>query len=232
MPADDVAEAVNRGESSRRDLAVARSLDPARVRAEQRVQRFLDAAFELIEDDDSGDFTLQDVVDRSGQSLRSFYQYFAGKHELLLAMFEEYVRVTAEKVRQAAEGVSPLDRLHGSTVTFYRLCRPAKKKQGAAKRLVPSTVMAEFAQQLLTAHPKEASRAFVPLVVLFDELLDAAEADGSVRTDRSRRQTIGVILQAVMFNTFAATISGSALGPDDDDAEELWQLLLSGLRAP
>ena len=32
---------------------------------------------------------MQEVVDRSKQSLRSFYQYFDGKHELLLALFEE-----------------------------------------------------------------------------------------------------------------------------------------------
>ena len=31
-----------------REMAVARSLDPARVRAENRVQRFLDAALELM----------------------------------------------------------------------------------------------------------------------------------------------------------------------------------------
>ena len=38
------------------------------------------------------DFTVQDVVERCGQSLRSFYQYFAGYHELLLALFEESAR--------------------------------------------------------------------------------------------------------------------------------------------
>src|SRR6478672_12671923 len=78
-----------------RELAVARSLDPARVRAEKRVQRFLDAALELMNDSSDKEFTVQEVVERSGQSLRSFYQYFAGKHELLLALFEEAVRSTA-----------------------------------------------------------------------------------------------------------------------------------------
>ncbi|HKA85368.1 MAG TPA: TetR family transcriptional regulator, partial [Acidimicrobiales bacterium] len=65
-----------------RELAVARSLDPARSRAENRVQRFLDAATDLMSNESSKDFTVQEVVERSGQSLRSFYQYFAGKHEL------------------------------------------------------------------------------------------------------------------------------------------------------
>ena len=56
----------------RRDLAVARSLDSARLRSEGRVQRFLDAGFELLARAESGkEFTVQEVVDRSGQSLRS-----------------------------------------------------------------------------------------------------------------------------------------------------------------
>ena len=38
--------------------------------------------------------------------------------------------------------------------------------------------MAEFAQQLLTTHPKEAARAFAPLVALFEELLQEAVAAG------------------------------------------------------
>ena len=83
----------------RRDLAVARSLDSARVRSEGRVQRFLDAGFELLASAESGkEFTVQEVVDRSGQSLRSFYQYFAGKHELLLALFDEAIRSTADRL--------------------------------------------------------------------------------------------------------------------------------------
>ena len=67
-----------------RDQAVSRSLDGARVRAEQRVQRFLDAASDLILEKGGLDFTVQDVVERSTQSLRSFYQFFDGKQHLLL----------------------------------------------------------------------------------------------------------------------------------------------------
>ena len=39
----------------------------------------------------------------------------------------------------------------------------------------------------------------------------------------------GVILQAVMFNSFAATISGTPLDVADDAADELWQLVLHGI---
>ena len=49
--------------SGLRDQAVSRSLDDARVRAEDRVQRFLVAATELIIENRNLDFTVQDVVE-------------------------------------------------------------------------------------------------------------------------------------------------------------------------
>src|SRR3954465_7466038 len=80
------------GEPDWRERAVSRSLNAARSRAEARVQRFLDAAFELIDEKRSTEFTIQEVVERSKQSLRGFYEYFDGKDELVLALFEETVR--------------------------------------------------------------------------------------------------------------------------------------------
>src|SRR6186997_2961444 len=84
-----------------RERAVSRSLHAARSRAEQRVQRFLDAAFELIDEKGTTDFTIQEVIDRSQQSLRGFYQYFDGKDELLLALFEDSVIESAVDLREA-----------------------------------------------------------------------------------------------------------------------------------
>ena len=165
----------------RRDLAVARSLDSARLRSEGRVQRFLDAGFELLARAESGkEFTVQEVVDRSGQSLRSFYQYFAGKHELLLALFDEAIRATAERLEeQIALEDNALDRLHRFVVEYYRMCLPAPK--GRPSKNNPTPVMAEFCHQLLTSHQAEASRAFVPLVSLLENVLDEAAEAGVVR---------------------------------------------------
>ena len=54
---------------------------------------------------------------------------------------------------------------------------PPEEVDAGAKRHGPM-VMAEFAQQLLTEHPKEAARVFSPLVSLFEELLEEAAAAG------------------------------------------------------
>jgi AcrR family transcriptional regulator len=214
-----------------RELAVARVADPARQRAETRVQSFLDAAVELMNSDSGKDFTVQEVVERSGQSLRSFYQYFDGKHRLLLALFDESVRSTAEELRGlVAEETNPLDRLHRFSVEYYRLCRPVAKER--SKKGPTPRAMAEFAQQLLTEHPEEAARAFVPLLSLLEELLDEAASAGLTRPGLSHSQIGGVVLQAIMFNAFASTISGSYTRSDENaSAEGLWDLLLHGIRA-
>ncbi len=212
-----------------REQAVARSLDSARLRAETRVQRFLDAAIELFNSGSGKDFTVQEVVDRSGQSLRSFYQYFGGKHELLLALFEESVRTTTEYLRdKVADENDPLERLHCFVVEYYRLCRPATEEGSSVPGRAP--FMAEFAQQLLTEHPKEAARVFSPLVTLFEEVLDGAAAAGAVRSGPRHGPIVGVVLEAIMFNSFSSTIGGLSVDSEGQGtAEDLWDLIFHGI---
>lgn len=214
---------------SRRQLAVARSLDSARTRAENRVQRFLDAAIELINEGSDKEFTVQEVVERSGQSLRSFYQYFDGKYELLLALFEESVRSTAQILREKlTDEEEDLERLHRFVVEYYRLCSPVPRGKSGKRPIAP--VIVEFAQQLLTAQPKEAARAFAPLVSLFREVLDQAAAAGVVRSDLRHERVAGVVLEAIMFNAFSSTIGGTSAHTNGDDRpEQLWQLLFLGI---
>lgn len=106
--------------------AVERSIRTAKVRAGQRVQRFLDAAQAIItEKKGSTDFTVQEVVDRSRQSLRSFYLQFDGKHELLLALFEDALSRAADQIRAATSAQSdPLDRLKVAVTLLFELSRP------------------------------------------------------------------------------------------------------------
>ena len=102
-----------------RKRAVSRSLSSARMRAEQRVQRLLDAAFELIDEKGTSEL-IQEVVDRSQQSLRGFYQYFDGKDELLFALLEESIRESAEDLREAVESAAePLERLRVFTIRLH-----------------------------------------------------------------------------------------------------------------
>ena len=58
---DDARSGPARPATSWREAAVARSLNPARARAEDRVQRFLDTALELMASGTSEEFTVQEL---------------------------------------------------------------------------------------------------------------------------------------------------------------------------
>ena len=129
----------------------------------------------------------------------------------------------------------PLGRLQRFTFEYYRMCQPTTPtdsttsgKSGRGSGGATVSVMADFAQQLLTQHPKEAALAFVPLVSRYESLLDEAAAAGAIRSGLDHRRITGVVLQAVMFHAFADTISASSVR-DDRSAEGLWELLLDGL---
>ncbi len=231
MTNDDLAaEALEPAGLSRRDQAVARSLDSARLRAESRVQRFLDAAFELLTSRPGRDFTVQEVVERSGQSLHSFYQYFGGKHELLLALIEESVRKATDHLRAViADEHEPIERLHRFVLEYYRMCRPPEQANRGGKHEGPLG-MAEFAQQLLTEHPREAARVFSPLVSLFEEVLQEAADAGAVRPGLRHGPIVGIVLEVIMFNTFSSTIGGMSLRhAEGDSGEDLWNLIMNGI---
>ena len=113
--------------------AVERSIKTAKLCAAQRVQRFLDAAQAIIIEKGSTDFTVQEVVDRSRQSLRSFYLQFDGKHELLLALFEDALSRSADQIRAATANQSdPLEALKVAIELLFKSSRPGPCSQATA----------------------------------------------------------------------------------------------------
>ncbi|MFE5210415.1 TetR/AcrR family transcriptional regulator [Streptomyces sp. NPDC056600] len=225
-------EAARTPSAGPRELAVARPADPDRARAEQRARRFVDAALELLTARPGGDFTVQDVVKTSGQSLRSFYQLFTGKHELLLALFEKSARRAADRLRETlAEEPDAAARLRRFSPEYARLCRP---RPGGGERAREHAVlgMPEPARQLLTEHPEGMARAFAPLRAVLEELLDRAAADGAVRPGLDHRLVAGTLLHAVTFQPFALTVGGITRDAGEQDAEALGDMLLRGITAP
>src|SRR4051812_21175223 len=158
-----------------RERAVSRSLNAARSRAEVRVQRFLDAAFELIDEKGSTEFTIQEVIDRSKQSLRGFYQYFTVKDELLLALFEETVREATDDLRTVVDATSgPIERLEAFAIRLHEWCDPSEKprKRGTHNR----RPIMDFSVQLAVDHPERVKSAMAGVSRMMLELVAAARA--------------------------------------------------------
>lgn len=203
--------------------AVERSIKTAKLRAAQRVQRFLDAAQAIIIEKGSTDFTVQEVVDRSRQSLRSFYLQFDGKHELLLALFEDALSRSAEQIRAATSGQEdPIDRLKVAIQLLFESSRP----DPAAKR----PLFTDFAPRLLVSHPSEVRVAHAPLLALLTELMEEASEAGQLREGINPKRMAAMTMQTVMF---VAQSSG-----DHDEnaahpitADEVWDFCAHGFAA-
>ncbi|WP_040792321.1 TetR/AcrR family transcriptional regulator [Nocardia paucivorans] len=199
--------------------AVERSIRTAKLRAEQRVQRFLDAAQAIIAEKGTTDFTVQEVVDRSRQSLRSFYLQFDGKHELLLALFEDALSRTADQIRAAASGKDdPLDRLRLAVELLYALCRPDPTAQ--------RPLFTDFAPRLLVTHPTQVKVAHAPLVGLFTELMTEAAEANLLRPEVNPRRMSAMVIQTVMFT--AQSSGGDDETGDPITAEEVWDFCSQG----
>jgi AcrR family transcriptional regulator len=216
----------NAGEAtSWRQRAVSKSLSAARTRAEQRVQRLLDAAFELIDEKGSAEFTIQEVVDRSGQSLRGFYQYFEGKDELLFALLEESIEEAITDLREVAEReAEPLASLRAFTIRLHEWCEPtgAKRKRGSHNR-VP---LSDFSMQLAFKDPGRLAAVMAPVSRLLNELLDAAIESGDLEVAEPRRAAM-LVQQIVIFGWFM-----NRLVPNPRarvSAEDAWEFCLHGL---
>jgi AcrR family transcriptional regulator len=208
-----------------RQRAVSKSLSAARTRAEQRVQGLLDAAFALIDERGTTEFTIQEVVDRSKQSLRGFYQYFDGKDELLFALLEESIREALEDLRSAVESESkPLERLRAFTIRLHEWCEPlgARRKRGAHNR-VP---ISEFSLQLALKDPERLAAAMTPISQMLVELLKAAVAVGSLQVTDTRRAAL-LIQQTVMYGWLMNRLAENSRARVT--AEDAWEFCLHGL---
>jgi AcrR family transcriptional regulator len=225
MPGPDPA--VGTSEPDWRERAVARSVHAARSRAEERVQRFLDAAFELVDEKGSTEFTIQEVVDRSKQSLRSFYEYFDGKDELVLALFEETVQEAVADIQAAVDAEQePLARLRAFAMTLHAWCDPdgATQPRGRHAR----RPISEYSSHLAANHADRVRAALRPQTQLLRDLVAAAADAGVIRVDDVRRAS-ALMLQTVMYSGF-----GNRLIENPQrklDAEATWAFCLHGLGA-
>ncbi len=224
----DVAGLPGDDEPTWRQRAVERSTRAAKLRAEQRVQRFLDAAQAVITDKGSTDFTVQEVVERSSQSLRSFYQHFDGKHELLLALFEDALRRTTGQIAAAAAAkTDPADALRTAVELLFELSRP----DPSAHR----PLFTEFAPRLMLSHPAEVRRAHAPLLDLLTALTAALADGGQLRPGLQPRRLAALTMETVMFTAqtsdapYPGDVDGVAARPVT--ADEVWDFIAHGITA-
>jgi AcrR family transcriptional regulator len=199
--------------------SVDRSLQFAHARAQARSNRFVTAAIKLLEERGDIDFTVQDVVERSRMSIRTFYKYFEGKEDLLVALYETVIaRDTVPRLRKRIDKQrDPLLRLRayiGCLIDFTTQTKPAVR------------TLTTYGNRLAASRPADLARAMKPQ---FDLLLQLIK-DIS-RTKRLRRDLTVEAATRLTQHTVLAAVHGRVLGSEDDDisAQTIWQFCVGGL---
>jgi AcrR family transcriptional regulator len=207
---------------SRREVAVARSLQKARTRAEERTTRLIDAALDLVAERKSLEFTVQEVVDRTKLSLHAFYQLFESKDALVEAVLEESLERGAQELRERVDReVRPVDRLRAFVVGYFELATESRQPV-----LGSGAAFTAFSVHLDLAAPAKAWNAYRPLRSLAYDVMRAAIDDGSIRVDLDPDLLAAFLLSSVRTLT-EITIAGTSTARPT--GEQLWQLVADGI---
>jgi AcrR family transcriptional regulator len=200
--------------------ALDRSLSDVRAQSMERLSQFVAAARALAEQTGTSTFTVQQVVADSGQSLKTFYRYFAGKDDLLVALLEEDVAVGALFLRALIdEHDDPADRIREWVVGLFGLM--SSGDQGYVAVLVREH------QRLTETRPQEMEVAIGPFLALLVDELVRGQAAGVVRegdAHRDARLVFQLCLASILEMVRARDLRDSSVVADD-----LWEFCWGGL---
>jgi AcrR family transcriptional regulator len=202
--------------------SVERSLKSARARAQDRSDRFVKAAVEIITGTGDSNFTVQDVVDQSGMSIRTFYLFFATKDDLLLAIHETILssEVVPRLRRKCDAEPDAVEKIRVFIGALFAL-------SGRSKHSTQAFIVQQH--RLAESRPDELELAIEPQVNLFIELLAGAAEAGRLRAgldvDTTARLLHHMILSIVESRVMGSKRSASL------DAEQVWSLCAAAIGA-
>ena len=200
--------------AAERSPAVQRS----RRRTIAQAKQIVEAAEHLLETQ-GGQFTTQQLVKEAGVALQTFYRYFAGKDELLLAVLEDLVAEGVHEMARQAEGIAdPVIRLR------FFVTRPIEllKNQPNAHRIVTAEHW-----RLYQLFPGEVARTTKHFSDLLEPDIETASLTGALNSlDPARDAATITKLVMAMVHHYAFMELG-------DDArvvnDHLWRFCLGAL---
>src|SRR4051794_5483659 len=201
-----------------------RSADAAGVDVEPRERRFMKSALAILGETGRTDFTVLEVVERSKTSLRSFYQHFSTKDELLLALIDKIMSESARKWREDTTGLESAAALR---VLIDRICAPAESStQDRVNR-----GLTDYNDHLAETLPREYARVLSPLHELIKDVINRGIADGSFRAGVDVDATAALIMQSAL-GAMRLRVLGAELNGVPIEPEHIYDFCLGGLVTP
>jgi AcrR family transcriptional regulator len=197
------------------------STDTVGVDTEPREKRFMKSALAILGETGRTDFTVLEVVDRSKTSLRSFYQHFSTKDELLLALID---KIMSESTRRWREDTTGLPSAAALRVLIDRICTPAESStQDRVNR-----GLTDYNDHLAETLPREYARVLSPLHELIKDIIKRGISEGTFRTDLDVSATAALIMQSAL-GAMRLRVLGAELNGVPIDSDHIYDFCVSGL---
>ena len=193
----------------------------ARRDTEDRVNRFIKSALAILRETGRTDFTVLEVAERSKTSLRSFYQHFSTKDELLLALIDSIMTESTKQWRVLTDDLPAPEAIR---VLIERICTPAESsKQDSINR-----GLTFYNDHLAETLPREYARVLSPLHDLIGEILERGIDEGVFRADVEVATTAALIMQAVL-GAMRLRSLGAELNGIPIEGEHIYDFCVRGL---
>ena len=195
------------------------SVQRSRARSLQQARVIIDAARRLI-GEKGQNFTTQELVKEAGVALQTFYRYFGGKDELLLAVIEELIAEAASQWREQAKDIDdPVERVRSYT-TWALGSLYTSGDDGSNGRFIASEHW-----RLSALFPDEVTRATKPVTDLLATEIRSANEQGLLHSADPERDAWFVtqfVMSVFHQQSFART-------RDPSMPADLWRLILGAL---
>jgi AcrR family transcriptional regulator len=165
--------------------------DADAVDEESRSSRFMRSALAILGETGRTDFTVLEVVERSKTSLRSFYQHFSTKDELLLALID---RIMVESTAKWREETEDLD----ATTALHRLVQRISAPAASTTQDSINRGLTYYNDHLAESLPGEYARVLSPLHGLIGDILRRGIAEETFYAQLNVDATATLIMQTVM----------------------------------
>jgi len=201
-----------------------RTTQVAGVEAEPRERRFMRSALAILGETGRTDFTVLEVVERSKTSLRSFYQHFSTKDELLLALIDKIMSESTRRWRKETEELAPVEALR---MLIDRICKPASStKQDRVNR-----GLTNYNDHLAEALPREYARVLSPLHELIKDIIARGITEGSFRAGIDLDATAALIMQTAL-GAMRLQLLGAELSGVPVEGSHIYDFCIAALSQP
>lgn len=201
-------------------------LEAGRGQLLERSRRIVEAAYDLLKDDGLDGLTIRAVLNKTGLSRRAFYERFGGKDDLVLAVFEETIRIAAQLFGDQVKPLNdPLIRLE-LIVTWIVLGKGSPEGSSVEHSNRRGAAMSREHMRLAESRPEDLQQALKPLIDLLAQVLADGMAAGVVRAADPQR------LATLVYNLVSTTVHTELLAQEsgissrerrEELARDLWE---------